>query len=99
MSFVLVKGPAPAASSPAHHGQSGRWRVAAQSQSRSRYVRSYRHSVVPGGVRSPEEIAYVMERDPVVASHYKNIIPQLMRNERLQQPVMRMCRTAWADKV
>ena len=48
----------------------------------------YRHSVVPGGVRSQEEIAYAMERDPVVASHYAKIIPASMRNERLQKPML-----------
>jgi hypothetical protein len=87
--FVLVKDPAPrrviADASPV-------------SPDADRVVRTvpvaapvravYRHSVVPGGVRSPEEIAYVVQRDPVVAAHYKNIIPQLMRNQRLQQPLL-----------
>src|SRR5690606_18859763 len=33
----------------------------------------YRHSVIPGGVRTPEETALAMRRDPVVAAHYKDI--------------------------
>jgi len=48
----------------------------------------YLHSVVPGGVRSPEEIAAVIQRDGVVAAHYEGINPQLMRNERLQTPLL-----------
>ena len=48
----------------------------------------YRYSVVPGGVRSPEEIEYVVARDVVVAAHYEGINPRLMRNEQLQQPLL-----------
>ena len=48
----------------------------------------YRHSVVPGGVRSPEEIEQAMNRDKVVAEHYKDIDPALMRNERLEKPLL-----------
>ena len=59
----------------------------------------YRHSVVPGGVRSPEEIACVIQRDKVVAAHYKDITPQLMRNERLQQPLLAHVSYRLGDKV
>jgi len=48
----------------------------------------YRHSVIPGGVRSSEEIANAMRLDDVVAEHYKGIKPELMRSERLQQPLL-----------
>jgi len=59
----------------------------------------YRHSVVPGGVRSPEEIAAVVQRDKVVAAHYKDITPQLMRNERLKQPLLAHVSYRLGDKV
>lgn len=32
----------------------------------------YPYSVVPGGVKSPEELREAVARDPVVASHYRN---------------------------
>ena len=100
MSFVLVHGPAPrrvvAGGSPASPDAGSVVRtetVAAPGRS------AYRHSVVPGGVRSPEEIAFVMQRDQVVAAHYKNVIPQLMRNQRLQQPLLAHVSYRVGDKV
>jgi hypothetical protein len=98
MSFVLVQGPAPrrVVGSPASPGAGSVVRtetVAAPGRS------AYRHSVVPGGVRSPEEIAYVMQRDQVVAAHYKNVVPQLMRNQRLQQPLLAHVSYRIGDKV
>jgi hypothetical protein len=59
----------------------------------------YRHSVVPGGVRSPEEIERVIQRDQVVAAHYKDINPKLMRNERLQQPLLAHVSYRLGDKI
>jgi len=59
----------------------------------------YRHSVVPGGVRSSGEIEYVIQRDQVVAAHYKGITPQLMRNERLQQPLLAHVSYRIGDKI
>ena len=59
----------------------------------------YRHSVVPGGVRSPQEIELAMQRDPVVAEHYKNIVPAEMRSERLQKPVLAHVSYRLGDKV
>jgi hypothetical protein len=59
----------------------------------------YRHSVVPGGVRSAEEVANVIQRDPVVAAHYKDINPQKMRNDRLQKPLLAHVSYRLGDKV
>lgn len=100
LSFVLVKGPAPHRSivdaSTATPEPSGSVRAASVAAP----VRPvYRHSVVPGGVRSPEEIEHVIQRDRVVAAHYKNIAPQLMRNERLQQPLLAHVSYRLGDKI
>ena len=59
----------------------------------------YRHSVVPGGVRSPQEIELAMQRDPVVAEHYKDIVPAAMRSERLPKPVLAHVSYRLGDKV
>jgi hypothetical protein len=59
----------------------------------------YRHSVVPGGVRSPGEVENVIQRDQVVAAHYKGINPQLLRNERLQKPLLAHVSYRLGDKV
>jgi hypothetical protein len=93
MSFVLVNFPG---DRPAHRADASD--ASPASPDAGRVVRAespvapvravYRHSVVPGGVRSREEIAYVVQRDQVVAEHYKGINPQLMRNERLPKPLL-----------
>jgi hypothetical protein len=41
----------------------------------------YRHSVIPGGVRSSEELERAIRTDPVVAAHYEGIDPQALREE------------------
>ena len=100
MSFVLVGNPAPhraiADASPASPDDDRSVRA----QSVAAAVRPvYRHSVVPGGVRSPEEIENVIQRDQVVAAHYKGIEPRLMRNERLQQPLLAHVSYRLGDKI
>lgn len=46
----------------------------------------YRHSVVPGGVLSPEELEQAIVRDPVVAAHYASLNPLTMRVETVRDP-------------
>ena len=50
-------------------------------------------------MRSPEEIESAIARDQVVAAHYKGIKPQLMRNERLQQPLLAHVSYRLGDKI
>jgi len=102
MSFVLVKGPAPrrtisdARSSAVRPGAGAPVRKAPVAAP----VRPvYRYSVVPGGVRSSEEIAGVIKRDQVVAAHYRGVDPQRMRSERLQQPLLAHVSYRMGDKV
>jgi len=59
----------------------------------------YRHSVVPGGVRSVQELEYVIQSDRVVAAHYQGINPWRMRNEHLQQPLLAHVSYRIGDKV
>ena len=59
----------------------------------------YRHSVVPGGVRSSEEIQNAIQRDEVVAAHYKGINPNLMRSVRLDKPLLAHVSYRIGDKV
>ena len=59
----------------------------------------YRYSVVPGGVRSPEELAEAMSRDSVVAEHYEGIDPAKMRTERLREPMQAHVSYRIADRV
>lgn len=100
MSYVLVRNPAPQrviADAPPDSPDAG---TVIRAESAGAPVRPvYRHSVVPGGVRSPEEIEYVIQRDHVVAAHYKGINPQLMRNERLQTPLRAHVSYRLGDKV
>lgn len=102
LSFVLFKGPVPRQtltdqSTSAVRPNAGQ---SARGKSATAAVRPvYRHSVVPGGVRSSEEIASVIQRDQVVAAHYRDINPQLMRNERLQQPLLAHVSYRLGDKV
>jgi hypothetical protein len=100
MAFVLVSDPAPhrvIADASLETPDGGRVVRAEPAVAPVRPV--YRHSVVPGGVRSPEEIEYVIQRDRVVAAHYKGINPQLMRNERLQTPLLAHVSYRLGDKV
>ena len=59
----------------------------------------YRHSVVPGGVYSAEELAQAIERDPVVAAHYVGLDPSRMRVERLREPLLAHLSYRIGDKV
>ena len=59
----------------------------------------YRFSVVPGGVRSIDEVAHVVARDPVVATHYANITVGELRRERLTEPVRAHVSYRMGDKV
>jgi hypothetical protein len=47
----------------------------------------YRYSVVPGGVRSPEELIEAMARDSAVAEHYAGIDKAKLTNGRLSEPL------------
>ena len=49
--------------------------------------RVYRHSIVPGGVYTPQELALAVAGDPVVAVHYADINPSGIRVGRLRQPL------------
>jgi len=102
MSFVLVSvpgGPAPRRVTAGASATSPNDRVIRAEAPVPPVRPVYRHSVVPGGVRSPQEIAAVVQRDQVVAAHYKHITPQLMRNERLQQPLLAHVSYRLGDKV
>ena len=90
MAFVVVDGPRPRRTiADANPSSSSVSDSAARPESAPPPVRPvYRHSVVPGGVRSAEEITTAMQRDEVVAAHYKGVKPELMRNERLQKPLL-----------
>jgi hypothetical protein len=44
----------------------------------------YKHSVIPGGVRDQRELAGAIERDPVVAQHYRDLDPATMQRETLR---------------
>lgn len=45
----------------------------------------YRHSVIPGGAYSPDEVAHAMRRDGVVAAHYSGVVPDRLRAEALDE--------------
>ena len=47
----------------------------------------YRYSVVPGGVRSPEELIEAMARDDVVAGHYAGVDKEKLTAGRLDKPL------------
>jgi hypothetical protein len=47
----------------------------------------YRYSVVPGGVRTPEELIEAMAKDPVVAGHYAGIDKANLTSGRLSEPL------------
>jgi hypothetical protein len=59
----------------------------------------FRYSVVPGGVRSPQELADAMSRDAVVAEHYAGVDPTKMRIERLREPMQAHVSYRIADRV
>jgi hypothetical protein len=46
----------------------------------------YRYSIVPGGVRSSEEVVAAMARDPIVATHYAGVRTGALRPDRLATP-------------
>lgn len=48
---------------------------------------NFRYSVVPGGVRSPEELADAIRRDKVVAAHYDKLDTTKLRVEKLSAPL------------
>ena len=100
MSYVLVRDPAPhRVTADASPDVPAAGRVVRADSAVASVRPVYRHSVVPGGVRSPEEIEYVIQRDQVVAAHYKDINPRLMRNERLQKPLLAHVSYRLGDKV
>ena len=47
----------------------------------------YRYSVVPGGVRTPEELIEAMARDAVVAGHYAGVDKAKLTTGRLDKPL------------
>ena len=47
----------------------------------------YRYSVIPGGVRKPEELLEAMANDPVVAAHYSGIDKAKLTIGRLSEPL------------
>ena len=59
----------------------------------------YRYSVVPGGVRSIDDVARVVARDPVVADHYASVNVADLRRERLTKPVRAHVSYRMGDKV
>lgn len=74
--------------------------AAAEGQGAHRVVRPvYPYSIVAGGVRSSEEVAQAMRRDPVVADHYANVRPENLHEERVQQPVLVHASYRIGDKV
>jgi len=60
---------------------------------------NYRYSIVPGGVRSGEEVMAAILRDPVVAGHYANVVPANLRSERLTAPMSAHVSYRVGDKV
>src|SRR5688572_25844694 len=44
---------------------------------------TYKHSVIPGGVRDQRDLAGAIERDPVVAQHYRDLDATTMQRETL----------------
>ena len=47
----------------------------------------FKYSIVPGGVRSGDEVVRAMLRDPVVAEHYAHVVPAALRTETLTAPL------------
>jgi hypothetical protein len=47
----------------------------------------YRYSVIPGGVRTPEELIDAMATDSVVAAHYSGIDKAKVRSAQLTEPM------------
>ena len=60
---------------------------------------NFRYSIVPGGVRSKEEVMQAILRDPVVADHYAGVVPALLRSERLTEPMSAHVSYRIGDKV
>jgi hypothetical protein len=60
---------------------------------------STKYSVVPGGVRSADEVARVVSRDPVVAAHYSDIDVASLRRERLPTATVAHVSYRMEDKV
>jgi len=59
----------------------------------------YPYSIVPGGVRSADDVAQAMRRDPVVAEHYAKVRPEDLREERVEQPTLVHASYRIGDKV
>jgi hypothetical protein len=59
----------------------------------------YRYSIVAGGVRSADEVAQAIRRDPVVADHYTNVRTADLREERVQEPMLVHASYRIGDKV
>jgi hypothetical protein len=47
----------------------------------------FRHSIVPGGVRSREEVVAAMAKDVVVKAHYVSVTPAALRQVQLSAPL------------
>jgi len=47
----------------------------------------FRHSIVPGGVRSREEVVAAMAKDVVVKAHYVSVKPAALRQVQLSAPL------------
>ena len=47
----------------------------------------FRHSIVPGGVRSREEVVAAMTKDVVVKAHYSAVKPAALRQVQLSSPL------------
>ena len=98
--FVFLKDPTPRHAASQLAAASGTSENEVHAEPVAAAVRPvYRHSVVPGGVRSVQELEYVIERDRVVAAHYQGINPLLMRNEHLHQPLLAHVSYRIGDKV
>lgn len=59
----------------------------------------YRYSIVQGGVRSADEVAQAMRRDPVVADHYAEVRTADLREERVEEPTLVHASYRIGDKV
>ncbi len=59
----------------------------------------YPYSIVPGGVRSQQEVARAMRIDPVVADHYARVEPANLREQQIQAPQLVHASYRIGDKI
>ena len=59
----------------------------------------YKHSVIPGGVRDQRDLAGAIERDPVVAQHYRDLDPATMRRETLSADQLAFVSYRMGDRI